>query len=176
MMRGLDGARAVPHIAVHQAQKSLCVGVDRDHHMGEQAVYIAFADRAKPPAVARGGLELHLCRVLNRQHMASGRGRAGPFTPAVDDFIGGHTVIAEEPAGPLLAIAGTAQPLQADGFAHRHLFQDRGAAVIEALVSELSHRPVHGGSCCLVAAGEGLRGRQEIIRISLISERDVSID
>jgi len=132
--------------------------------MGEQTIYIAFADRAEPPAAAIRCFELYLRRVLNSQDVAPGRSRAGCFTPTIDDFIGGDIFMAEEPAGPQFAIAGPANPLQTDGFAYGHLFQHRSAAVVEARVSELSHRPVHRGSCSLVAAGQRVRGTPETSR------------
>src|SRR4029077_13975271 len=72
------------------------VGIHRQHRVEQHAVVIALADFPKRAPALRGGVEVDLTGVLDRQHVAaSHRGDRG-FAPAFDDPLRCHLVVAEE--------------------------------------------------------------------------------
>jgi hypothetical protein len=91
---------------------------------------------------------------MDRQHVPALGGRAGVLAPAFDDSVHLDLWIGEEPASGFLAAPVTAEPLQADCFARRHLFEDLAPLWVRRRSSNVPTDQFIRGSCSPVAAAE----------------------
>lgn len=112
---------AVHHDAVHQPDHSSPLGIHRQHRMQEQPQVLAVARRAKSPLARPVGGEMQLRRVLDRQHMATGRALPAQPSRRRQHLLRRHRGVGQKPAKPqrLIAVAGQPVPAQRPMPLHR---------------------------------------------------------
>jgi hypothetical protein len=111
--------------------------------MHQHAAARAFADLAQAAPPAGLGLEADLARIVDGQHMPSGRRRPCLLAPASDQTLARHLLVGQEAAeGDLVGAVARAELTQADGLAHDHAIEQRRPPFIETAIPELAQRQI----------------------------------
>src|SRR4029077_20975647 len=126
VMRDRATAFARPYLAAQKPEAGPVVGIHRQHRVEQHDVAIALADFPKRAPALRGGVEVDLTGVLDRQHVAASHHGDRGFAPAFDDPLRCHLVVAEEAIEPhFLRTIPLGEPPQANILARDHASDKR---------------------------------------------------